>query len=58
MNELKFKKLDYAIKDAEGVETIEQLQYLKSISCDLYQGYHFCKPLSAKDFEEFYKAKN
>lgn len=43
---------------AEGVETIEQLQYLKSISCDLYQGYHFCKPLSAKNFEEFYKAKN
>ena len=23
MNELKFKKLDYAIKDAEGVETIK-----------------------------------
>lgn len=39
---------------AEGVETKEQVEYLKSISCDLYQGYYFSKPLSSKDFEKLY----
>jgi EAL domain-containing protein (putative c-di-GMP-specific phosphodiesterase class I) len=39
---------------AEGVETQEQIDYLKSISCDQYQGYYFSKPLSSKDFEKFY----
>ena len=43
---------------AEGVENSKQVEYLKSISCDLYQGYYFSKPLSAKDFEDFYKVKN
>ena len=43
---------------AEGVENSNQVEYLKSISCDLYQGYYFSKPLSAKDFEDFYKVKN
>lgn len=43
---------------AEGVENSNQVEYLKSISCDLYQGYYFSKPLSAKDFENFYKVKN
>ena len=43
---------------AEGVENSNQVEYLKSISCDLYQGYYFSKPLSAKDFEHFYKVKN
>ena len=43
---------------AEGVENSNQVEYLKSISCDLYQGYYFSKPLSDKDFEDFYKVKN
>lgn len=41
---------------AEGVETQEQVEYLKSISCNLYQGYYFSKPIKAKEFEEFYKS--
>lgn len=39
---------------AEGVELKEQLEYLKSIGCDQYQGYFCAKPLCAKDFEDFY----
>lgn len=31
---------------AEGVETAEQLEYVKAIGCDLYQGYYFSKPMS------------
>ena len=40
---------------AEGVEEKEQVDYLKSIDCDVYQGYHCSKPLSAKDFEVFHQ---
>jgi len=42
---------------AEGVETAEQLEYLKSIDCDQYQGYYCSKPLCVKDFEDFYLKK-
>jgi EAL domain-containing protein (putative c-di-GMP-specific phosphodiesterase class I) len=35
---------------AEGVETPEQLQSLKTMGCDQYQGFHFSPPLSASDF--------
>ena len=41
---------------AEGVEMQEQVEYLKSISCNLYQGYYFSKPIKAKELEEFYKS--
>lgn len=36
---------------AEGVESQDQLEYLKAIGCDQYQGYYFSKPLNVKDFE-------
>jgi diguanylate cyclase (GGDEF)-like protein/PAS domain S-box-containing protein len=32
---------------AEGVETAEQLDYLRDNDCDVMQGYHFSRPLSA-----------
>ena len=35
---------------AEGVETAEQLQFLRSLGCDQYQGYHCSPPLPAADF--------
>jgi len=35
---------------AEGVETEQQLQYLKMHQCDLIQGYYFSKPLPSDDF--------
>jgi EAL domain-containing protein (putative c-di-GMP-specific phosphodiesterase class I) len=37
---------------AEGVETAEQLDYLRSHGCDEMQGYFFSKPLAADDFEQ------
>ena len=36
---------------AEGVETLDQLDYLRSHGCDEMQGYYFSKPLAAADFE-------
>lgn len=38
---------------AEGVETIEQLEYLKEQGCGEIQGYYFSKPLPPADFEAF-----
>lgn len=39
---------------AEGVETIEQLNFLKNHNCDAYQGYYFSKPLLIEDLKERY----
>ena len=33
----------------EGVETYEQLQLIKSLKCDMYQGYYGSKPLAVND---------
>lgn len=41
---------------AEGVETEEQLAFLKARQCDEIQGYLFSKPLSVADFEAFLQA--
>lgn len=37
---------------AEGVETIEQADFLSSIGCDYMQGYLYSKPLPAKQYKE------
>jgi diguanylate cyclase len=37
---------------AEGVETPEQLNVLRSLGCDQYQGYHFSAALRPADFEQ------
>jgi EAL domain-containing protein (putative c-di-GMP-specific phosphodiesterase class I)/CheY-like chemotaxis protein len=34
---------------AEGVETIDQLAYLRKIGCDIVQGYYFSRPLGPKE---------
>ena len=37
---------------AEGVETLEQIEFLRANDCDELQGYYFAKPMSAQDLEE------
>ena len=39
---------------AEGVETSQQLDFLKTIGCDAIQGFFFSKPLSAEDLAKIY----
>ena len=41
---------------AEGVEKVEQLDFLRSIHCDGYQGYLFSRPLTSEDLLEAMKA--
>ncbi|MGI6635382.1 MAG: EAL domain-containing protein [Christensenellales bacterium] len=40
---------------AEGVETKEQADFLRSIACDEIQGYYYSRPLSVEALEEFLK---
>lgn len=37
---------------AEGVETREQVEFLKKIGCEYVQGFYFAKPMTAADFEK------
>jgi len=43
---------------AEGVETSEELAYLKTKYCDMVQGYYFSKPVSANDIISYYQKNN
>ena len=38
---------------AEGVETAEQLQFLRTKGCDQIQGYYCSRPLSPSGLETF-----
>ena len=38
----------------EGVETSEQVEFLKNIGCEIFQGYYFAKPMEINAFEEKY----
>lgn len=38
---------------AEGVETEEQVRYLKELGCDIIQGYFYSKPLRKEEFEKY-----
>ncbi len=38
---------------AEGIETQEELQFLRALNCDRMQGYLFSKPISAEEMTEF-----
>ena len=38
---------------AEGIETIEQLELLRSVDCPLGQGYYFSGPLPADSLERW-----
>lgn len=50
-------KLDTKVV-AEGIETQEQVNYLKSINCDMIQGYYFEKTITIEEFERKYLEGN
>ena len=39
---------------SEGVEKQEQIEVLKEMGCDFFQGYFFSKPIKVEDFEKRY----
>ena len=41
---------------AEGVETLEQAEFLRTYECDHLQGYYFSKPLSAEDITDWLRS--
>jgi EAL domain-containing protein (putative c-di-GMP-specific phosphodiesterase class I) len=38
----------------EGIETEEQLDFVKSLGCRIVQGFYYSKPLPLKEFEDKY----
>ena len=38
---------------AEGVETLEQWEFLKEEGCDLAQGYYFSKAIQLDEFNRY-----
>ncbi|UJF33485.1 bifunctional diguanylate cyclase/phosphodiesterase [Paenibacillus hexagrammi] len=42
---------------AEGVETQEQIQFLRSKGCSIMQGYYYGKPMSSADMSRWFEAK-
>lgn len=38
----------------EGVETKEQMEFIKRIKGDIIQGYYYSKPLSKEEFEDYF----
>ena len=43
---------------AEGVETVEQLEFLKSIGCEKIQGYFYSRPMTISDLCRFLSDNN
>ncbi|MBQ7530040.1 EAL domain-containing protein [bacterium] len=42
---------------AEGVESIDQVDILKDVGCDIIQGYYFSRPVSPEDFAKFIRSE-
>lgn len=51
LQEISDFSLEYML---ESEETVEQVDFLLSIGCDMFQGYYFAKPMKLERFEELY----
>lgn len=38
----------------EGVETKEQVEFVRQLKCDVIQGYYYSKPIFREEFEEYF----
>ena len=45
------RELDFNII-SEGVETLDQAEFLKHVGCDIIQGYLYARPMPRQDYEE------
>ncbi|MEG2679862.1 MAG: EAL domain-containing protein, partial [Oscillospiraceae bacterium] len=43
---------------SEGIETLEWVDYLRSVKCDMVQGYVFAKPMPVAQFEKLMQKEN
>jgi len=43
---------------AEGIESVEQLEFVTRLECDQWQGYHCCAPQPASRFEAMLEDRN
>lgn len=50
-------KIDISVV-AEGIETFEQLKFIKEVHCDMIQGYFYSKPLPIEEFESWIEKYN
>jgi EAL domain-containing protein (putative c-di-GMP-specific phosphodiesterase class I) len=41
----------------EGVETATQLEFLKELGCEMFQGYYFDMPMPVDEFEKKFAEK-
>lgn len=51
------KSLDIKVV-AEGVETKDQLDFIRQHGCDYAQGYYFCRPIAIDELEIYLKQSN
>ncbi len=51
------KRLGFTVI-AEGVETEEQLKWMRMADCDMVQGFYYAKPMSISDFKVFLRDFN
>ena len=42
---------------SEGIETAQQVDFLKEIGCDMVQGYYYYKPMPLHDFHKLIKSR-
>ena len=38
----------------EGVETKEEIDFVRKLGCDLIQGYYYSKAMEKEEFEEYF----
>ena len=41
----------------EGVETKEQVEFIRKLKCDIIQGYYYSKPISKEEFEDYFNKR-